>query len=578
MEPIIVDTPDGGTAEFPAGTSPETIKAALAKRFPKPAAASPSPVGQALRGAGRMHDLFTQGARDAVLDTAGIPVDAVSWLARQAGAPVAAEPLGGSASLKRGADFLATLPGRVVDAVDQGSVQPFLEDRTSRVIPQGDEKWLYGAGRGAGGVAAIAGPAATLARTTAGYAPTLTQRVAGAMATQPGTQLVAGGIGGAVAEGTGDPWAGLAAGVAAGGAPAVARRAITPRNMLTIEEQRLAQAAVNEGIPLTLGQQSGSRGVQLAESQLRKLPFSGNAAQRQFDEQRQAFNRAVLQRANIQADRAAPEVIDRAFDDVGAIYNDLIRRTGPIPVDADFARDVVGVVQNYGRRLTTDVAPVFNSYIQDLAPAFQALARGGNPQIDAGIYQNIRSDIGRRARAAASNPPLRDALYALQGTLDDAVTRANPAMAPEWDEARRIYHNLLMIDTAMARAPQGDAITGNIPFGAFRQAVRSSDAGGYARGRGELNELSRVGSFLADRIPDSGTSQRTFMTGLLTGGAAGSMNPFMIGGIAAAPVVQAGMRAAAPNYLARLNNPRPAPTSVNMLNDLFIRRLEGEGR
>lgn len=42
MEPIIVDTPDGGTAEFPAGTPMETIKGALAKRFPKPQAA-PAP-------------------------------------------------------------------------------------------------------------------------------------------------------------------------------------------------------------------------------------------------------------------------------------------------------------------------------------------------------------------------------------------------------------------------------------------------------------------------------------------------------------------------------------------------------
>jgi hypothetical protein len=37
VDPIIVDTPDGGTAEFPAGTPLDVIKGALAKRFPKPA-------------------------------------------------------------------------------------------------------------------------------------------------------------------------------------------------------------------------------------------------------------------------------------------------------------------------------------------------------------------------------------------------------------------------------------------------------------------------------------------------------------------------------------------------------------
>lgn len=35
-DPIIVDTPDGGTAEFPAGTPIDVIKGALAKKYPKP--------------------------------------------------------------------------------------------------------------------------------------------------------------------------------------------------------------------------------------------------------------------------------------------------------------------------------------------------------------------------------------------------------------------------------------------------------------------------------------------------------------------------------------------------------------
>lgn len=35
-EPIIVDTPDGGTAEFPAGTPLDVIKGALARKYPKP--------------------------------------------------------------------------------------------------------------------------------------------------------------------------------------------------------------------------------------------------------------------------------------------------------------------------------------------------------------------------------------------------------------------------------------------------------------------------------------------------------------------------------------------------------------
>lgn len=55
MDPIIVDTPDGGTAEFPAGTPHDVIKGALAKRFPKPAAA-PAERGIAQRAGDFMRD------------------------------------------------------------------------------------------------------------------------------------------------------------------------------------------------------------------------------------------------------------------------------------------------------------------------------------------------------------------------------------------------------------------------------------------------------------------------------------------------------------------------------------------
>lgn len=43
MDTIIVEGPDGAEVEFPAGTPPETIKQAMAKRYPKPAAPASPP-------------------------------------------------------------------------------------------------------------------------------------------------------------------------------------------------------------------------------------------------------------------------------------------------------------------------------------------------------------------------------------------------------------------------------------------------------------------------------------------------------------------------------------------------------
>lgn len=578
MDPIIVDTPDGGTAEFPAGTPMDVIKGALAKRFPKPGDGR-SGVGKAFSGFRRAHDLVTQSVRDGIIDTVGAPVDAISWARRQAGdTSVGPMPLGGSASLSHAADYFGTLPGRVVDAVSQGSVEPLTDNRTGRIKPaEGVEKIVSGAAKGVGGVLSVAGPAAALARTAVGAAPSVPQRVAGVMAAQPGTQTAMGAVGGGVGEEFG-PVAGFLAGGATGLAPYAARRLITPTSRLKPEEARLAQVATDEGIPLTIGQASGSKGWQGAESQLRKLPFSGNMMESQFDAQRRAFNQAVLKRADIQADRASPAVLDKAFDDIGGVYTDLIKRTGPVKIDRQFAQDVGTTIDEYGRMLGSDVAPKFKAYISDLAPLVRAVAAGQNPQMDAAVYQTIRSKIGKRAREA-KDTDLKEALYGLQSALDDAAARTAPALAPEWSEARRVYRNLSVIDSAMTRAPQADAVTGNIPFGRLKEAVRGTDVGGYARGRGELNDLSRVGSFLSDKIPDSGTAQRGFWQGILTGGAAGSLNPLLIGGVAALPAAAGALRGASRNYLARLNNPREAPRGggVNLLNEMFVKRLE-EGR
>ena len=44
---IEVEGPDGVILEFPEGTSRETMRAAMAKRYPKTAAAKPKEIGRA---------------------------------------------------------------------------------------------------------------------------------------------------------------------------------------------------------------------------------------------------------------------------------------------------------------------------------------------------------------------------------------------------------------------------------------------------------------------------------------------------------------------------------------------------
>lgn len=448
------------------------------------------------------------GVNDSIANTVGAPVDAAAWLLRQVGVN-ADKPFGGSESIKGGIDYVATLPGRVNDAISQRSLNPLADDRTSRFDPVNQtERVSRGVGEGVGNALSVAMPAAAIANTA--RAGTVTSGVANALATQPITQAVAGGTAGGVTAATDNPWLGLAAGVAVPVAASIGRGIISPAaTRLSPQEQRLVQAADREGIPLTPAQRTGSPGLKAIEDTMAKVPGASGPMKRTLDNQRGAFNRTVMQRTGQIADDASPETLDRAFQIAGQNFDNLAAQT-TLNVDNQFVADVTRAANTYGRRLETNLAPVFQSYMDDLAPLLQAAQTpGANPQMVGEIYRTIRSDIGDTIRANSKNPELQRALGAIQNALDDVVERSTSgALRNEWQEVRRQYQALITIDKAMQGGTQADRSAGDIPLGALKNAVKQADPRGYARGRGQLNELSRVGDYIGQRTPDSGTATR----------------------------------------------------------------------
>ncbi len=472
--------------------SPDEWRAAIA---PKSATSERSTGEKVARGTG----LFAQGVNQSIANTVGAPVDAAAWALRQVGVN-ADNPIGGSESIKRGMDFVASIPGKIGLTSKDAPVRIEPENRTERIV--------QAAGEGTGNALSVAMPAAAIARTA--RAGTMTQGVANALATQPVTQAVAGATAGGVTEATENPWLGLAAGLAVPVAASVGRGVVSPvTNVLRPQEQRLVQAADAEGIPLTPAQRTGSPSLKGLEDTMAKLPGPAGPMKRTLDNQRQQFNRAVLERAGITADDASPQTVERGFQVLGQTFDDLGRRT-TLNVDQRFTNDVARAAQDYGRRLETNVAPIFNSYMDDLLPLMQAARTpGANPQISGEVYARIRSDIGQTIRSNGNNPALQRALGAVQEALDGVAERSTSgALRNEWQQARQQYQALVTIDKAMRGGTQADRSAGNVPLGSLKSAVQQADPRGYARGNGQLNELSRVGDFIGQRIPDSGTPTR----------------------------------------------------------------------
>ena len=482
-----------------------------------------------MQGGRRLERSIAQGASDAIADTAGAPFDLAAAGARKVGLE-ANYPIGGSRMWRDVVDYAGTGAGRVVDAIARRSLDPLTEPRTARIEPQDTpERLAYGFGRGAGGAASMFGPAAVIANAAAPM--TAGQGVAQTLAARPAMQAIAGGVGGAVAEETKNPWLGMAASVGtAGGRDLLAggaRRLATPAVRLTPDEKQIIANMERLNIPVTPAQATGSGTLHNFEQSVRHIPGAGHIMDKTFDAQRQAINRAITGGAGTATNRAGLSEMDSLYRSAGTTFDDLITQQGYVQFGPNFPNSVANVMRDYGRRLETNINRTFESYIDDLMPIIRAAQAGQNPRVDAKWYQNVRSDLTTKAREA-KDLDFKRAVVALRDALDDAASATRPDLADRWQAVRGQYRNLAILDDAMLHASGPEAAAGNVPLAGYHAAVKRADPHGFTRGRGgEVNDLGHITGYLQQRVPNSGTPQRGLMTTALMGG--GVLEPTTVG-------------------------------------------------
>jgi hypothetical protein len=312
--------------------------------------------------------------------------------------------------------------------------------------------------------------------------------------------------------------AGMVGGMTPSAATAFGRKLASPLKISNPPEtQRLISVAEQEGISLSPGIKSGSRPLQATESVLSTLPFSSGPQRQVYAKTREQFNQAVLKKAGIDDKYVSPEVLNKAFTDIGEEFNDLVAQTPPLRVTPEFEANINAAKTEHAKYLTPDQQSVFKAYESDISKAIaDAKAVGGTAIIDPEQYKQIASKLRTRIRTT-NDPDLKESLGKLQDAFDDLVEQnASSKIVDKWSDARRRYRNLLIIDKAAGGGTGETRISGDIPFAGFKQAVDAADQSGFARGRGEYNDLARVGDLLTQKIPNSGTPERTFMQRLVT--------------------------------------------------------------
>lgn len=421
--------------------------------------------------------------------------------------------------------------------------RPFGLD-TGLTMPQGVSRFAAGAGkagydlaRGAGQMAGMVSPEEVaesrrldqpLMETGAGVAGNLIGNIAAIAPTAviPGANTLTGSatIGAGIAAlspTTADEsrlanmGMGAGAGALGHGAGKLLGRMIRPVSpSIGAKQAELAKAAAREGIPLRASQVTGSKPLALTESVMENLPFTFGKQVARKEAQKAAFNAAVLRRAGITADKAGPEVLLAQKNALGDVFEDISGRNV-----IDFNKGVTDKLATVGKEASRRLAkpePITNTIDDILADVNQS------GFLDGKKYQGWRETLGRMARGDDS-----EAHYAgqVKRVLDEAFnTQISGTDAAAWKQASKQYGNLKNILQAMGGAGT-EPISGNIAPSQLASALtRQVGKEGKALGRGDLNELSKIGrAFISENLPDSGTAQRTFYQNLLTGNLAGAV-------------------------------------------------------
>lgn len=487
---IRVSTPSGATIEFPEGTSADVIRSVIVKAEGGPSGTRVGIVPeQPPVSAGEM-------AAD-VAKSAGIGL--VQGGLGLATLPGNIEALG-RAGINAGAGLVGVQP-----PVNPDTFLPNYNDAKRRVEGYTGEfyqpkttagKYARTIGEFAPGAIGGGGLAARAARVAL---PAVTSEAAGQMA-----------------EGTGyEPVARVAGALAASRIPGMAGRIATPAPADPARANAV-RTLEGEGVTaLTAGQRTGNERVRWIEDATAMVPGGGGRATAMQNEAADQFTRAALARAGIQADRATPQTMDRAFRDIGQEYHNF-GNGAVITRSPQLERRLDDIVRRYQRNTPPTMR---RDAIGSIAGDVVAATRSETGLLGQQLTR-YRSELRQLQRSLKGDQDAARAVGEMVDAFDGALMRSLPKQQRQqtMQQLRDLntrYRNLLALEDAASVAGEG-ATAGLISPAALRTAVKTANKREYVRGRHPMSDLARSGAAVLQPLRSSGTAERSFAQGVIS--------------------------------------------------------------
>lgn len=314
-------------------------------------------------------------------------------------------------------------------------------------------------------------------------------------------------IGGAI--GAGVPLAGAAIGAGVNAALPKADEGL-------VEVGKLAQ---KYKIPLSIDELTSSRTVKNIQKVSQELPFSGQAKFR--DAQMDAFNLAVSKSIGQNSRKITPELMDKAFKQVGAEF-DQLGKGKTFVLDQTFTDNIQTILDDAAINATDDA-------VKNFQKGLERVYKNANPDgtISGEKLSFLRSNINRLARKA-NNPDTAELLKDLENAVIDVMTAGDDVAKEALSNAKYKYKNLLAIEPLAQKAKGG-----NISPTQLANRVARIYGRQYTTGRaGELGDLARIGSELLPELGGSDTLQKAAYLGAAATG--GFFEPITVGSTLAA--------------------------------------------
>lgn len=284
----------------------------------------------------------------------------------------------------------------------------------------------------------------------------------------------------------------------------------------------------DKGIPLTVGQMLGNRGViGRTMNKLESVPILGDALQQRRIEGLRAYGEEAGRQAVAPINGPAPgfgaDGVANAQRAVSQAYDNAYGGINLTP-DQQFAQEAGAAVQQ-GRSI-----PVMgDQFDYIMANKIAPLGQGGmidGPRLQAAL-QSLKGARANFSKEGAMGVEAADAVSGVESAINNMVARQAPGAMPAIEAANQAYRNTSVLGDAVMSNADGMVTPANLRRAAINNTKKFGGRNAAARGDTPFADLINYGQdVLPSTIPNSGTADRGMASLLvpatLGGGAVGA--------------------------------------------------------